>query len=61
MGDITQIGLGLMGSRLAHALTGGHYLTPWNRGAEKRLPSPANSGLKAARARRSVEGCPSCL
>lgn len=49
MGDITQIGLGLMGSGLARALiTGGHYLTPWNRCAEKRLFSLANSGLKAA-------------
>ena len=48
MGDITQIGLGLMGSALARALlAGGHQVTVWNRSAEKSV-ALVSSGACAA-------------
>jgi len=48
MGEITQVGLGLMGSALAHALlVGGHQVTVWNRSADK------TSALRSAGARTS--------
>ncbi len=48
MGDITQIGLGLMGSALARALlAGGHQVTVWNRSAEKSA-ALVSSGARAA-------------
>jgi 3-hydroxyisobutyrate dehydrogenase-like beta-hydroxyacid dehydrogenase len=48
MGDITQIGLGLMGSALARAfLAGGHQVTIWNRSANK-TAALASSGARSA-------------
>jgi 3-hydroxyisobutyrate dehydrogenase-like beta-hydroxyacid dehydrogenase len=48
MGDITQIGLGLMGSALARALlAGGHQVTVWNRSANK-TAALASSGARIA-------------
>src|SRR6056300_1255094 len=48
MGDITVIGLGLMGSALARAIQrAGHELTVWNRSPEKMQPF-VNEGVTVA-------------
>ena len=59
MGDITQIGLGLMGSALARALLAdGHQVTIWNRSAEKSVALVSSGAYAATSVEDAVRASP---
>lgn len=62
MGDVTVIGLGLMGAALARAIhKAGHDLVVWNRSSDKMLPFQAQGVMCASDLSSAIEASPVVL
>ena len=62
MTDVSVIGLGDMGSALAHTLLGaGYSVTVWNRSASKAEPLVAAGAELAASAREAIDASPATI
>lgn len=62
MSDITVLGLGLMGSALAHSLqSAGHQITVWNRSADKMSPFVSRGALGPSSIEEAVKSSPLTL